>query len=290
MIKYLTFSLVAIALLFGGGVLVASAQNYVPLAPLPFTTTGAVGSQTTDMGTYISGAIKLLIAIGGALSILIAVIGGVQYVASGIAPDAKNSAKNRIQNAVIGLLLIISSWLILSSISPDLVNFNLELPAIGAPTGALAGVTVTPGVAPTVWESDASERATLLAGGVGVKAPTCEYLSQRPCTSVWNLGSDAISGLIQLKTACGVSCTILVTGGVEYWMHGNRSTIIGANPTKHKPGNSVVDIRRPNPRLDTLVRNGVSLGVQPICSGLGPAYRYNGIIYVDEGDHWHACY
>lgn len=118
-------------LLFGGFVLVASAQNYTPLAPLPIRG-GDVAPAPYDMGTYLAGAIKLLLAIGASLAILMTVIGGTQYVANGISPDAKSNAKDTITNAFIGLALMLVSYLILNSINPKLVQFNLKLESVNS--------------------------------------------------------------------------------------------------------------------------------------------------------------
>lgn len=115
-------------------VLVVHAQSYTPLAPLPIGEGGATPSSYT-MSTYLSGALKLLIALGGAFSILTAIIGGTQYVAASITPDAKNNAKKRIENAFIGLALVLTSYLILNSINPKLLAFNFMLPAVGDATG-----------------------------------------------------------------------------------------------------------------------------------------------------------
>lgn len=126
---------------FGIGALVAHAQGYTPLAPLPGTVTTGGGAETasTNLGSYLSGMLKLLIALGGALAILMAIIGGTQYVAAGISPDAKSSAKARIINAFIGLALILSSYLILNSINPKLVAFNLSLKTVSNPKKTPAG-------------------------------------------------------------------------------------------------------------------------------------------------------
>ncbi|HBH71826.1 MAG TPA: hypothetical protein DDX26_03150 [Candidatus Yonathbacteria bacterium] len=136
------------------------AQDYTPLAPLPGTFTGATGSETTNLSTYLGGMLKLLIALGAGVSILVAIIGGTQYVVAGIAPSAKQDAKERILNALIGLTLVLTSYLILNSINPGLVQFNFSLPPIGtspAPTTAGGGVHIplslptTPLVQPDVY-------------------------------------------------------------------------------------------------------------------------------------------
>lgn len=134
-----------------GGALIASAQSYTPLAPLPGTIDQASG--TTNISSYVAGMIKLLVALGAALAVLFAIIGGTQYVAAGISPDAKSGAKERIVRAITGLTIILSSYLLLNSINPDLVNFKLELPSVVVrnwvqPTGP-AG-TIDPSGCPTI--------------------------------------------------------------------------------------------------------------------------------------------
>lgn len=129
--KYLPSILSGIILSLGLGVLVTHAQSYTPLAPLPGTFVGSTGSETTNVSLYLSGAIKLLVALGAALAVLFAIIGGTQYVAAGITPDAKSGAKERIFNSLIGLAIILTSYLVLSSINPNLVRLNFKLPQIG---------------------------------------------------------------------------------------------------------------------------------------------------------------
>lgn len=145
-----------VMLSLGAGVLVAHAQGYTPLTMLPGTASSTNPSQT-DMISYLSGAIKLLLAIGSSLSILIAIIGGTQYVAAGISPDAKNNAKSRITNAFIGLALMLTSYLILNSINPALVKFSFNLEKLKT----LKSLEVS--VAPTQPQS-ANQSIPILAG------------------------------------------------------------------------------------------------------------------------------
>lgn len=125
--KILAFLLVSL----GVGVFIANAQNYTPLAPLPGTFTGAEGAETTNISLYLSGAIKLLIALGAALAVLFAIIGGVKYVAASINPSAKSDAIEDVQRALIGLAIILTSYLLLNSINPNLVRFDFLLPPVG---------------------------------------------------------------------------------------------------------------------------------------------------------------
>lgn len=178
-----TISICVIASFFvlaGATLAGATETSYVPLAPLPGTTLDVSGT-STNMSTYLSGMIKLLIALGAVTSILVAIVGGTQYVASGIAPSAKDDAKGRIQNAFIGLALILASYLILNSISPNLVQFNFNLPKIGVLPGtgtadvSVGGVTA---IGPVVSGTGAPSHSVLSGGGAnpGISAPSSTAL------------------------------------------------------------------------------------------------------------------
>jgi hypothetical protein len=64
------------------------------------------------------------------------VIGGFQYISTD-AIQKKSEGKERIKNAVLGLVLVISAWLILATINPNLLNINLNIESVTttAPTG-----------------------------------------------------------------------------------------------------------------------------------------------------------
>lgn len=115
---------------------IALAQEYHPLQPLPGTYSGEASAATTNMAQYISGSIKLLIALGAGLAILFAIIAGTQYVAASINPAAKAGALEKVQNALIGLIIILTSYLLLNSINPKLLEFNLTLDPVAIPQTA----------------------------------------------------------------------------------------------------------------------------------------------------------
>ncbi|MHB1118274.1 MAG: pilin [Minisyncoccota bacterium] len=292
--KYFIPIVAGLVLTLGGGVLVASAQTYTPLAPLPGTYTGTEAAPTTNLSLYLTGAIKLLVAISGALAVIILIIGGTQYVAAGISPSAKDDAKERIWNAIIGLILVLTSYLILNSIDPRLVEFNLTLPPVGGmPTSPTAiTATPTPSKQDQPWPSDLGIRSQLNSANISINRANCKFVGQRPCTSVTELGQRAIGGLISLANNCR-NCSVVVTAGTEYWMHGNRSTDLASNTTEHRPGGNVVDLSIGNANLNTYIK---SKGTQ-ISSGCstGVRYKIGSAIYVDERisgnpPHWHVCY
>lgn len=97
-----------------------STGNYVPLAPLPNTTSGS----TTNLAIYAKGIFALLIGVASVLAVIMIVIGGVQYMSTD-AISGKSEGKEKITQALYGLLLAMACWLILYTINPNLLNFNI---------------------------------------------------------------------------------------------------------------------------------------------------------------------
>lgn len=102
---------------------------YNLLEPLPHVSSDG---QTTTAGEYIPGIVKLIIGIAGVLAVIKIIFGGIQYMSTD-AIEGKSEGKQHIQNALWGLLLIISAWIILFTINPNLVtlNFNIEQIELG---------------------------------------------------------------------------------------------------------------------------------------------------------------
>lgn len=121
---YLLFSSITIILL--SGALPALAQDYVPLAPLPGIETGSI-----TLTGYLQQFFNLGIRLAIILAVLMVTIGGVQYITSEGITD-KSAARGRIISAIVGLLLAISSVLVIQTINPDLLNLDFN-PAQSAP-------------------------------------------------------------------------------------------------------------------------------------------------------------
>src|SRR3990167_1577967 len=110
------------------------AAPYVPLAPLPIGEGGASLTEVTNAGVYIKGAFNLAIGIAAALAIIMIIIGGIQYMGSE-SLGGKSAGRKRINDAVLCLLLALGSYLILFTINPSLVDFNVNIGAITPPAG-----------------------------------------------------------------------------------------------------------------------------------------------------------
>lgn len=102
----------------------AQLKDYTLLAPIPGLSKGS--TDQTDLNTYIEGAFNLAITIGAILAFIMITYGGIMYSTTD-ALSGKEEGRGIITNAVVGLILVLSSWVILYTINPDMVSFNLTL-------------------------------------------------------------------------------------------------------------------------------------------------------------------
>ncbi len=91
--------------------------------------------------SYLQWLFKFALAAAAFLAVTQIVIGGVQLIIGGASEQARGDAKDRIYDAIWGLLLAFSAWLILEIINPGLVNMKLEIPDV-----KVSGVETSTGV------------------------------------------------------------------------------------------------------------------------------------------------
>jgi hypothetical protein len=70
---------------------------------------------------YISGVYRYAVFIASVFAAIMLMLGGVQWLTAGGSPARIGAAKKRIKNAVIGLVLVLTSFMLLNGINPDLV-------------------------------------------------------------------------------------------------------------------------------------------------------------------------
>jgi len=109
---------------------VVKSAEYKLLAPLPGGT-AAVPADSQGFTTYMSQLFWFLLSAATILALVMLVVGGVEYIGSAGNVSILGDAKNRIINALAGLVLALAAWLILNTINPDLVDFSLPIKPIG---------------------------------------------------------------------------------------------------------------------------------------------------------------
>lgn len=190
--------------------------SYTVLAPLPGV---GEGDGKTTLETYIPAIFKLAIGLSAVAAVLMIVLGGFQYISSD-ALMKKSEGRERIKNAVFGLVLVISAWLILNTINPNLLNINLNIESIS--TTAVSGGSLTPGgtvinlnTQDQLLTHDQAKVALATSGFTIISSGSCSDQQNKNCTSLDNIHSDTVAGLIALKTACSECYRLAITGGTE---------------------------------------------------------------------------
>ena len=102
------------------------AGGYCLLTPLGNTIT--VSSDNSAFSNYLQQIINMAISATAAISIIMLIIGGLEYILSSVSEAAKKEGKERITNAIVGVLIALSGYLILNTINPNLLK--LELPTL----------------------------------------------------------------------------------------------------------------------------------------------------------------
>jgi hypothetical protein len=92
---------------------------------------------TGQLGTYLNLGITLFIGLCAVAAVVMITIAGIEYSTAELVSN-KAAAKDKIQNALLGLLLALCSWLILNTINPDLLRTDFEI------SGVELGVTYIP--------------------------------------------------------------------------------------------------------------------------------------------------
>ncbi len=119
--------------------LISKAQEYTLIEPLPcIADTGNNCSpgetiKKISLNTYIDYVFKFSIALAAFLAVVMIIFGGFQYMTSEV-PGIKSDGKDKIKNAIFGLIMILASYLILQTIDPRLVEVTTEIKPIAIKT------------------------------------------------------------------------------------------------------------------------------------------------------------
>ena len=106
---------------------VFAATEYILLEQLPTMGETFNPEQTGAFGVYLNAIIKTVIGISAVLAVVMIVMGGIEYMGSELI-SSKESGKEKIQNALLGLLIAMGAWALLFTINPDLINSDVTIP------------------------------------------------------------------------------------------------------------------------------------------------------------------
>lgn len=128
--------------------------TYTPLEPLPGQ---PANGQALTFAQYVGNIFTISIVIGGMIAVVVLVFSGITYMVSEALPQ-KDWGKRKMRQALWALLILLGSYLILSTINPNLVNLGGFLTS---PTNPLSPV---PFIQQTNQGTAANNSATLPSG------------------------------------------------------------------------------------------------------------------------------
>lgn len=97
-----------------------TAAGFETLSQIP----GVAGS-TASLGTYVNALFRIAIGLGAVIAVLMIVIGGFEYLSTDLF-QRKSAGKERIQNSLLGLGLLLVSTLLLQTINPKLLDLSFQ--------------------------------------------------------------------------------------------------------------------------------------------------------------------
>jgi len=304
--------ILTIFILAPAGSIYAQDEGVILLEPIGgFGEVGSDGKvRVSDFGEYLNDLFLLGIGLASGLAVIYITVGGIQYM-TGESIGSKESGREKIMGAIGGLVLALASFLILNTINPDLLEFNIEkaIYDIGQEVRKLQedrNSNYSQQII-TNWNAEQGNIAREVLkqatnGRVSINKSECQNVGQSNCTSLAGINQRLFSGMANVVQK-STNCSIIITAGTEYWLHSGGKNLtqeerldINLNPTRHKPGNAVVDLASGQCINDYIMGGTFENPSNPHTLNCFKKVPRNGVSYQWEagscpgssGDHWHV--
>ncbi len=132
----ISFRIVIISSIVFAGILVttnaayAAGSAFVPLAETQGGPLGDLYSKSGDLSTFINSLFKFAIIIGAIAAVLRIAYAGYLYMGQSDMWSHKGEAKAILGDVTLGLLLLLSIWIILNQINPDILSLKINIEAL----------------------------------------------------------------------------------------------------------------------------------------------------------------
>jgi hypothetical protein len=111
--------------------------GFVPLTNIPGLTSGVATNQS-GIANFLNNLYKYLIGLAAVLAVIEIVWGGIE-ISTQDSISKHEAGKERIQGALLGLVLVLLPVLVFSIINPQILNLSFNLPPIAAHSGTSIG-------------------------------------------------------------------------------------------------------------------------------------------------------
>lgn len=108
--------------------------GFVPLTHFPQIT---ALSNSAGFGDFVNQLYKILIGAGAVIAVIMIMVAGVQFMTSRGSVTSNEKAKSRIQNAILGLILILAPTIVFGIINPQILRIDIGSEFSGLKQGAI---------------------------------------------------------------------------------------------------------------------------------------------------------
>lgn len=135
--------LVSIFFIFVGFVplvFAADPKGFTALAPIPGLTGPGVTDivNSTSLANFFNNLYKYLVGLAAVLAVIMIIWGGFE-ISTKDSISKQSDGRKKIQDAILGLVLVLSPVLVFSIINPSILNLSLNLEPLKTTTGSIAG-------------------------------------------------------------------------------------------------------------------------------------------------------
>jgi hypothetical protein len=118
----------------------ANDSSFTPLTRLPGVRD--LNQGPTSFPNFLNQIYRLLIGVSAVLAVIMIMYSGIEFMRSTGSVSTNEKAKSRLQNAIFGLILVLSPTIVFSIINPDILNLDIgkEIENL-KPTNAPQGLT-----------------------------------------------------------------------------------------------------------------------------------------------------
>jgi hypothetical protein len=209
--------LILVALTVAGFLPHAFAQGFVALAPIPGLTEG-VTADSASLATFFNNLYKYLIGIAAVLAVIEIILGGLE-ISTKDSVSKQSDGRERITQAIFGLILVLSPVLVFSIINPSILNLSLNLPPINLTTSPAAPPAIVGGVqnctaGSTQTECVAADQAACRAAGgtpetrdngSGTQTVTCVQQNQNAVSTSDSITANQCAALVGHSVAGSIA-------------------------------------------------------------------------------------
>jgi hypothetical protein len=139
-----------------------AANNFTLEVPIGSLSSIPMGNSTEPIAVYIKTIYNFAVGAVGIVAAVVLMIGGVIWITAGGNASNVGEAKSMITAALTGMVLVLTSYLLLDQINPALVNLSSNITAVTLITVSAPQFTTT---ATCNWTDAKTNSATIAVGG-----------------------------------------------------------------------------------------------------------------------------